>query len=88
MPRNIHNELLDHRFELSDSPKRIVSLLSSATEAIDKMGFIERVVGVSAYCDRYIPNLQAPVVGEYLNCDITFLLAANNRHFEHILKLF
>lgn len=75
MLRRIHNELLDHRFELSDSPKRVVSLLSSATEAIDKMGFIERVVGVSAYCDRYIPNLQAPVVGEYLNCDISEIKA-------------
>ncbi|MBT8038380.1 MAG: ABC transporter substrate-binding protein [Verrucomicrobiae bacterium] len=69
MLRNIHNELLDHRFTLSGRPKRIVSLVSSATEAMDKMGLINRVVGVSEYCDRYIHDLQAPVVGEYLNCD-------------------
>lgn len=70
MPRQVHNELLDHRFDLADTPKRIVCLVSSATEAIDKMGLIGRVVGVSAYCDRYVPNLQAPVIGEYLNGDI------------------
>lgn len=75
MPRNIHNELLDHRFELVDKPRRIISLLSSATEAIDKMGLIDRVVGVSEYCERYIPNLKAPVVGQYLNCNIEQLKA-------------
>jgi iron complex transport system substrate-binding protein len=70
MSRKIHNELLDYHFELTDTPRRIVSLASSATEAIDKMGLIDSVVGVSAYCHRYIPGLKAPVCGEYLNCDM------------------
>jgi len=70
MPRSVLNEYLDHRFELPDSPTRIVSLVSSATEALDRMGLIDRVVGVSAYCDRYISAPAPPVVGEYLNCDI------------------
>ena len=34
------------------------------------MGFIDRVVGVSEYCSRYVPQLTAPVVGQYLNCNI------------------
>jgi iron complex transport system substrate-binding protein len=70
MSRNIHCETLDHHFEIADSPTRIVCLLSSATEAIDKMGLMDRVIGVSAYCDRYVQDMTAPVVGEYLNCDI------------------
>jgi len=77
MPRKIHNEPLDHRFELADRPKRIVSLVSSATEAIDKMGLIDRVVGVSEYCERYIPDLKAPVVGEYLNCNMDMIKDLN-----------
>ncbi len=48
---------------------RVVSLLSSATEAMDKMGLLDRIVGVSEYCDRYVQT-DAPVVGQYLNCDI------------------
>lgn len=68
--RRIHNENLDYTFQLPQHPKRIVSLLSSATEALDRMGFIETVVGVSEYCDRYIPDLDAPVVGRYLDCDM------------------
>ena len=70
MSRKVHNEIINYRFELSDRPLRIVSLVSSATEAIAEMGFLDRIVGVSAYCGRYIPDLSAPVVGEYLNCDV------------------
>lgn len=70
MSRKIHNELLDYHFELTETPRRIVSLMSSATEAIDRMGMIDTLVGVSAYCQRYVPDLSAPVCGEYLNCDV------------------
>lgn len=77
MARNIHNEVLNHRFELTEKPQRIICLVSSATEALDKMGLIENVVGVSAYCDRYIPGLKPPVVGEYLNCDLDAIKALN-----------
>ena len=30
---------------------------------------IDRVVGVSCYCERYIPGLKVPVVGDYLKID-------------------
>jgi iron complex transport system substrate-binding protein len=70
MPRPVHNELLDHNFELPAKPQRIVSLVSSATEALDHMGFLDRVVGISAYCDRYLTSPAPPVVGEYLNCNL------------------
>ncbi len=70
MTRTIHNETLDLHIELAGRPMRIVSLLSFATEVLDRMGLIDRVVGVSAYCHRYVPEVEIPVVGEYLNCDI------------------
>ncbi|BDS08082.1 iron ABC transporter substrate-binding protein [Oceaniferula spumae] len=70
MTRNIHSEAIDHQFAIGDRPARIVSLLPSATEALYHMGLIDRVIGVSEYCDRYVPDLTVPQVGQYLNCDI------------------
>lgn len=75
--KKIHVELLDYSFVLCDRPQRVVSLVSSATEAMDRMGLIDRVVGVSEYCGRYVPELKAPVVGQYLNCDVDQLVALN-----------
>lgn len=65
----IYCESLDYRFDLPDRPERIISLVSAATEAIYAMGLGDRVVGVSCYCDRYIPNLDKPVAGDYLRID-------------------
>jgi len=73
--KTIHVELLDYTFELSDQPQRVVSLVSSATEVIDKMGLIDRVVGVSEYCPRYVKDVESLVVGQYLNCDMERLKA-------------
>ena len=73
--KKIYVELLDHTFELCEKPQRVVSLVSSATEAMDQMGLIDRVVGVSEYCGRYVKELKAPVVGQYLNCDVDQLMA-------------
>lgn len=75
MNQKVHVELLDYSLMLTSSPQRVVSLVSSATEAMGKMGLIDSVVGVSEYCERYIPNLKAPVVGQYLNCDLEQLKA-------------
>lgn len=52
-----------------DRPVRVVSLVSGITEAICAMGAGDRLVGVSAYCRRYVPDLDAPVVGDYLTVD-------------------
>jgi len=54
---------------LAHPPVRIVSLVSSATEALFALGLGDRVVGVSSYCSRYVPNLSVPVVGDYLRVD-------------------
>jgi len=70
MSRNIHCEAINHRFELPENPARIISLLPSATEALYHMRLTERIAGVSEYCDRYVPKLTAPRVGQYLNCDL------------------
>lgn len=54
---------------LPAKPKRIVSLVSGLTEALFEIGYGPQVVGVSSYCSRYITNLTAPVVGDYLDVD-------------------
>lgn len=62
-------ETLNAVIEVPPRPERIVSLVSSATEALFAMGCGERVVGVSTYCPRYVPNLQRPLVGDYLRVE-------------------
>lgn len=68
MDRRTHNESIDHSFNLPLQPQRIVSLVSSVTEAMDRMGMMDRVAGVSAYCHRYLDTSPPPVVGDYLTC--------------------
>ena len=75
MMRAIHNEYLDHRFELVESPRRVVCLVSSATEAMERMGLLERICGVSEYCERYVDTTNIPVVGQYLLADIDAIKA-------------
>jgi len=53
MSRKIHCETLDRHVELAESPRRIVSLFSGATETIDEM---EGVAGGGSSCARYIPD--------------------------------
>ncbi len=62
-------ESLNHSFEIPDRLERVVSLTSGATEAIFAMDRGDCVAGVSEYCSRYVPNLSAPVVGDYLCVD-------------------
>lgn len=48
----VTSELLQHSFELTGRPQRVVSLLSAATETIDALGLGETIAGVSNYCHR------------------------------------
>jgi len=68
-------ELLGNSFELPAAPRRIVSLVSAATETVAQLGGPDRLVGVSPYCSRYVPGLAAPVVGDYLKADLGALRA-------------
>jgi ABC-type Fe3+-hydroxamate transport system substrate-binding protein len=70
---NITCELLGNTFELPAAPQRIVSLVSAATETVALLGGLDRLVGVSPYCSRYVPDLAAPVVGDYVRADIEAL---------------
>lgn len=62
-------ELTGAAFELEAAPRRIVSLVSAATETVAALGGTARLAGVSSYCSRYVPGLAAPVVGDYLRVD-------------------
>jgi len=75
--RNIHNEYLDYRFELPEKVERMVCLVSSATEAMGKMDLLDKVVGVSEYCDRYVDISGMEVVGQYVTADIEAIKALN-----------
>jgi len=72
---NISCEVLGSSFKLAAAPRRIVSLVSAATETVAQLGGLDRLVGVSPYCSRYVPGLTAPVVGDYVKADIEALLA-------------
>ncbi|MGJ8454541.1 helical backbone metal receptor [Pseudothermotoga sp. U03pept] len=48
---------------------RIVSLVSGFTETLFEIDAKDQVVGVSTYCSRYVKDLQAVVVGDYLSVD-------------------
>lgn len=65
----VRGPILGNLFELPASPARVVSLVSSATEAAFALGAGAAVVGVSPYCARYVPGLAAPVVGDYVDAD-------------------
>jgi len=69
----IFNDALGATVDLPDTPRRIVILVSSATEAVFAMGYGHRVVGVSCYCCRYVDSLRVPVVGDYLSVDWNLL---------------
>jgi iron complex transport system substrate-binding protein len=62
-------ESLDYQFDLPERPERVICLVAAATEALYAMGLGHRVVGVSCYCGRYIPDLNKPVAGDYLKID-------------------
>ncbi|MDT8898812.1 MAG: ABC transporter substrate-binding protein [Anaerolineae bacterium] len=71
--RRLFCDALGQKVEFLYPPRRVVSLVSGWTEALFAMGCGERVVGVSAYCGRYVPNLNVPVVGDYLHVDESLL---------------
>jgi iron complex transport system substrate-binding protein len=74
---NITCELLDHRFTLDTPPKRVISLVSGLTEALFDLGCGDRIAGVSTYCNRYVPNLEKPIAGDYLRIDEELFEALN-----------
>ncbi len=67
--RIVYCNALGETVEIPRRPERIVSFTSGLTEALWEMGCGDRIVGVSAYCHRYVPELDAPVLGDYLKCD-------------------
>ncbi len=73
----VFNELLGHAFDLSVPPRRVVSLLASATETIERIDQPETIIGVSPYCGRYTRRVHAPVVGDYIAADEARVAALN-----------
>lgn len=61
---------------IPETPRRIVSLASGLTEALVHMGHGESIAGISEFCPRFVPHLQAPIVGDYLKANKVALHAA------------
>jgi iron complex transport system substrate-binding protein len=56
-------------------PKRIVSLAPSVTETIFALGFGERLVGVTTYCDYPAAAKQLPKIGTFTNPSLEAIVA-------------
>ncbi|MFN3741068.1 MAG: ABC transporter substrate-binding protein [Anaerolineales bacterium] len=55
--------------EIPAHPQRIVSLASDLTEALVQMGYGEAIAGISSWCPNFAPNLNVPIVGDYLRVE-------------------
>lgn len=67
--RRVRCEALGTIVSLPEKAVRIVSLTAGYTEGLFAMGMAERVVGLSAFCGRYVEVGGRPVVGDYLKID-------------------
>lgn len=63
--------------DLPLKPRRIISLASGLTEALVHMGYGEALVGLSLWCPNFVPQVKAPIVGDYLRVDEAALQAVN-----------
>jgi iron complex transport system substrate-binding protein len=71
----VTSPVLGNVFALDGAARRVVSLVSSATETLFAVGGGDALVGVSPYCARYVPGLDKPVVGDYVQADPTAVRA-------------
>jgi iron complex transport system substrate-binding protein len=67
--RRVRCEALGTIVSLPEKAVRIVSLTAGYTEGLFAMGLAERVVGLSAFCGRYVEVGGRPEVGDYLKID-------------------
>ena len=73
--RRVRCEVLGTIITLPEKPVRIVSPVAGYTEGLWSIGLAERVVGVSAFCGRYVDIGARPVVGDYLQINDAAVLA-------------
>ena len=58
------------------SPQRVVSLAPSVTETLFALGFGDRVVGVTTYCDYPAAAKRLPKIGGFINPSLEAIAAA------------
>jgi iron complex transport system substrate-binding protein len=56
-------------------PKKIVSLAPSVTETIFALGFGDRLVGVTTYCDYPAEARKLPKIGDFMNPSLEAVIA-------------
>ena len=57
-------------------PQRVVSLAPSVTETLFALGFGDRVVGVTTYCDYPAAAKRLPKIGGFINPSLEAIAAA------------
>ena len=60
MPQ-MFNEILREWVDIPERPKRIASLSPSVTEILVELGLVEKLVGVSYWCHRYLRGTKKTV---------------------------
>ena len=73
--RRVRCEALGTIVEIPGKARRMVSLVAGYTETLWELGLGERVVGVSAFCSRYVNTGERVVAGDYLKVDEDVLRA-------------
>jgi iron complex transport system substrate-binding protein len=61
--------------QITDTPRRIISLAPSNTEILYALGLEDRLIGVTTYCNYPPEALDKPKVSEFSNVDIEKLVA-------------
>jgi iron complex transport system substrate-binding protein len=56
-------------------PKKVVSLAPSVTETIFALGFGDRLVGVTTYCDYPAEARKLPKIGDFMNPSLEAVIA-------------
>jgi iron complex transport system substrate-binding protein len=57
------------------APKRVVSLAPSVTETIFALGFGDRLVGVTTFCDYPAEARKLPKIGSFINASLEAVVA-------------
>ncbi len=68
-------QAIDRSDNLALFPRRIVSLAPSVTETLFALGFADRLVGVTTYCDYPPEARQLPKIGGFMNPSLEAIFA-------------
>ncbi len=69
----VFSEILGSEIFIPEKPQRIVSISPALTETVYRLGIEDRLVGVSAFCDKPPEAREKPKVGSYYKVNFKLL---------------